>query len=65
MSKAIPNKDSLQRIRVRADGYDANGAYWGQGPDVFIHCNLGRQWIDGGPVSFATSWLEREAHGDR
>lgn len=26
----------LQRIRVRADGYDASGAYWGAGPDVFI-----------------------------
>lgn len=26
----------LQRIRVRSDGYDANGAYWGAGPDVFI-----------------------------
>lgn len=26
----------LQRIRVRVDGYDADGAYWGAGPDVFI-----------------------------
>jgi hypothetical protein len=26
----------IQRIRVRADGYDADGAYWGAGPDVFI-----------------------------
>lgn len=26
----------LQRICVRADGYDAEGAYWGTGPDVFI-----------------------------
>lgn len=30
-----PDMD-LQRIRVRADGYDASGAYWGAGPDVFI-----------------------------
>ena len=30
------SKDTLQRIRIRADGYDAGGAYWGQGPDVFI-----------------------------
>lgn len=29
-------KMELQRIRVRADGYDASGAYWGAGPDVFI-----------------------------
>jgi hypothetical protein len=26
----------IQRIRVRADGYDADGAYWGAGPDVFV-----------------------------
>jgi hypothetical protein len=26
----------IQRIRVRRDGYDASGAYWGAGPDVFI-----------------------------
>lgn len=30
------SKDSLQRIRVRADGCDSAGAYWGQGPDMFI-----------------------------
>jgi len=29
-------KMELQRIRVRADGYDASGAYWGAGSDVFI-----------------------------
>jgi hypothetical protein len=29
-------KMELQRIRVRSDGYDASGAYWGAGPDVFI-----------------------------
>lgn len=29
-------KFELQRIRVRADGYDASGAYWGAGPDVFV-----------------------------
>ncbi len=33
--KAAPKLD-LQRIRVRADGYDASGAYWGVGPDVFV-----------------------------
>ena len=27
---------TLQRIRVDRDGYDATGAYWGAGPDVFI-----------------------------
>ncbi len=26
----------VQRIRVDAKGYDASGAYWGAGPDVFI-----------------------------
>ncbi len=26
----------IQRIRVRRDGYDASGAYWGAGSDVFI-----------------------------
>lgn len=37
-AKAEPNasKLSLQRIRVRADGYDSTGAYWGAGPDVYI-----------------------------
>lgn len=34
-SKAASTME-LQRIRVRADGYDASGAYWGAGPDVFI-----------------------------
>lgn len=27
---------NIQRIRVGRDGYDASGAYWGAGPDVFI-----------------------------
>jgi hypothetical protein len=27
---------SLQRIRVKADGYDQTGAYWGAGADVYI-----------------------------
>lgn len=27
---------TIARIKVRADGYDAGGAYWGAGPDVFI-----------------------------
>lgn len=27
---------TLQRIRVNRDGYDATGAYWGAGSDVFI-----------------------------
>ncbi len=30
------NADQIQRIRVRRDGSDASGAYWGAGPDVFI-----------------------------
>jgi hypothetical protein len=34
-AQAAP-KLELQRIRVRADGYDASGAYWGAGPDVFV-----------------------------
>jgi hypothetical protein len=29
-------KLTLQRIRVKADGYDATGTYWGAGPDVYI-----------------------------
>ncbi len=29
-------KLDIQRIRVNRDGYDASGAYWGAGPDVFI-----------------------------
>lgn len=33
---AEAQKLELQRIRIRADGYDARGAYWGAGPDVFI-----------------------------
>lgn len=33
MSKATHD---YQRIRVDAQGYDASGAYWGAGPDVFI-----------------------------
>lgn len=27
---------TLQRIRVKAGGYDETGAYWGAGPDVYI-----------------------------
>jgi hypothetical protein len=30
------DKLDIQRIRVNAQGYDASGAYWGAGPDVFI-----------------------------
>lgn len=33
---AKPTAYALQRIRVNAQGYDASGAYWGAGPDVFI-----------------------------
>jgi len=29
-------KLDIQRIRVDTGGYDATGAYWGAGPDVFI-----------------------------
>ncbi len=29
-------KLDIQRVRVDAGGYDATGAYWGAGPDVFI-----------------------------
>jgi hypothetical protein len=29
-------KLDIQRIRVDGSGYDATGAYWGAGPDVFI-----------------------------
>ena len=32
---AVP-KINIQRVRVNRDGYDASGAYWGAGPDVFI-----------------------------
>lgn len=39
--KPAPGQDTgpkldLQRLRVNGDGYDATGAYWGVGPDVFI-----------------------------
>ena len=30
-----PNLD-IQSVRVNREGYDASGAYWGAGPDVFI-----------------------------
>ncbi len=33
MSKATHD---YQHIRINAQGYDASGAYWGAGPDVFI-----------------------------
>jgi hypothetical protein len=29
-------RHDIQRIRVNAQGYDRDGAYWGAGPDVFI-----------------------------
>ena len=29
-------KPDIQRVRVNAERYDATGAYWGTGPDVFI-----------------------------
>lgn len=29
-------RHDIQRIRVNAQGYDSDGAYWGAGPDVFI-----------------------------
>jgi hypothetical protein len=35
----VPDRASsmeMQRIRVNKHGYDADGAYWGSGPDVFI-----------------------------
>lgn len=32
----LPTKLDIQRICVNAQGYDASGAYWGAGPDVFI-----------------------------
>jgi hypothetical protein len=31
----VPDME-FQRVRVGADGYDRDGAYWGAGPDVFI-----------------------------
>lgn len=31
-----PSKLGFERIRINAQGYDATGAYWGAGPDVFI-----------------------------
>lgn len=31
-----PRRLDIQRIRVDAKGYDASGAYWGAGQDVFI-----------------------------
>jgi plasmid stabilization system protein ParE len=35
-----PTKLDIQRVRVNAQGYDASGAYWGAGPDVFIATTL-------------------------
>ena len=34
-------KIDMHRIRVNAQGYDASGAYWGAGPDVFIATSTG------------------------
>jgi hypothetical protein len=34
--RGAAGKLTLQHIRVKADGYDATGAYWGAGPDVYI-----------------------------
>jgi hypothetical protein len=31
-----PADHDIQRVRINRDGYDASGAYWGAGPDVFI-----------------------------
>ena len=33
---APAGKPGIQRVGVNAQGYDATGAYWGAGPDVFI-----------------------------
>ena len=33
---ATAPKLDIQRVRVNRGGYDASGAYWGAGPDVFI-----------------------------
>ena len=33
---STPAKLDIQRVRVNPQGYDASGAYWGAGPDVFI-----------------------------
>lgn len=35
-ARGAVDKLSLQRIRVRADGYDEAGAYWGAGLDVYV-----------------------------
>ena len=35
-ASAVAGKAAIQRVRVNAQGYDATGAYWGAGPDVFI-----------------------------
>jgi hypothetical protein len=34
--KSLADTFDIQRVRVNRDGYDASGAYWGAGPDVFI-----------------------------
>ena len=33
---ATTPKHDIQRVRVNRDGYDATGAYWGAGPDIFV-----------------------------
>ena len=35
-ASAVTGKPDIQRVCVDAQGYDATGAYWGAGPDVFI-----------------------------
>ena len=35
-ASAVAGKPDIQRVRVNAQGYDASGAYWGAGSDVFI-----------------------------
>ena len=43
---AAANKPDIQRVRVNRQGYDASGAYWGAGPDIFIaSLNEGAQEI--------------------
>ena len=35
-ANAVAGKPDIQRVRINAQGYDATGAYWGAGADVFI-----------------------------
>jgi hypothetical protein len=36
MTSTRDERIDVQRVEIDAEGYDDNGAYWGEGPDVFV-----------------------------